>query len=183
MANFRQKAPELLQFTRGGQGRRVVVTQGRPDGWKPPALPSAVTAPLADVAQAKLRPAALAYTRKIWEAWWRSQASKAVDLDTDANALDWWITCVFRREIYAAVAMQQPLVKGSMGQLVPNPLESVIRGLTADINRTQERFGMDTLSRFRLAIEDRTAESASRPSAISWDSVAVSGGDPLAALR
>ncbi len=183
MANFRQKAPELLQFRRGGQGRRVVVTQGRPAGWKPPALPKAVTASLSDPVQAHLRPAALAYTRTVWASWWASQAAKAVDLDSDLDALNWWITCVYRRAIYVDVARQQPLVKGSMGQLVANPLEGVIRGLTADINRTQERFGMDTLSRFRLSIEDRTADAGARASAISWDSVAATGDDPLEALR
>lgn len=161
----------------------MVVTQGRPDGWKPPALPRVVTASLSDPVQAKLRPAALAYTRSVWASWWASQAAKAVDLDSDLDALNWWITCLYRRAIYVAVVREQPLVRGSMGQLVANPLEGVIRGLTADINRVQERFGMDTLSRFRLSIEDRTAEAAARPGAISWDSVAPGGDDPLEALR
>lgn len=130
-----------------------------------PALPPGVTAPLADPVQARYQPLAVKHARMIWREWWGSQPAFAVDLGSDLEAISWWIVCVFRRALYIQVVRERPLVKGSTGQPVSNPLERVISGLTEDINRAEERFGMDTLSRFRLAFEPLR----SRPEEGSWD--------------
>lgn len=180
MANVRQKAPELLKNGRGGRGRGVMVPE-RPNGWRVPALPSEVTAQILDPVQARFQPAAVAHTRTVWRDWWKSAPSHAVDMQSDREAIHWWIICVFRRALYIHIVREQPLVKGSTGQPTPNPLERVIRNLTADINRATDRFGMDTLSRFRLHFEAQGERRGEAP-AISWDTSPVEGDDPLAAL-
>lgn len=153
MVAVRQKSPTALQNTRGGRGKGVIVPEGRPKSWRKPALPREVTTPLTDPVQARFQPAALQHARTVWREWWRSGASLAVDLQSDMEALSWWIITVFRRALYIQIVREQPLVKGSTGQPVRNPLEHVIRGLTHDINHTSDRFGMDPLARFRLHFE------------------------------
>lgn len=152
MANVRQKDPSLLVNRRGGRGKGVLVPAMAPLD-RIPALPRECTAPLTDPVQARFQPAALRHTRLVWREWWRSTAAKAVDMASDLEAITWWIICVFRRAIYIQMVREQPLVRGSTGQPVPNPLERVIRGCTIDINRAADRFGMDTLARFRLHFE------------------------------
>lgn len=155
MAGVRLKSPDALQNTRGGRGRGVRVGV-RPPGWKVPRLPDSVTRPLADGVQAKLQPAATAHARRIWKAWWSSAPSLAVDMASDLEAIEWWILCVFRRHLYAGIVLQQPMVRGSTGQPVVNPLEATVARLTSDIDRLADRFGMTTLSRFRLHFEAGT---------------------------
>jgi hypothetical protein len=152
MVAVRQKPATALQNTRGGRGRGVAVP-GRPPGWKPPALPRAVTAKLADPVQAELQPAALKHAREVWQGWWRSAPAAAVDLESDREAIEWWITCVYRRALYTQVVLRQPMVRGSMGQPVVNPLEATVARLTRDIDQAADRFGMTTLARFRLHFE------------------------------
>jgi len=180
MANVRQKAPELLKNPRGGRGRGVTVPE-RPPGWRVPSLPPEVTAPLTDPIQARFQPAAVAHTRGVWRDWWKSPPSYAVDMQSDREAVHWWIICVFRRAIYIHIVREQPLVRGSTGQPVPNPLERVVRSLTQDINRATDRFGMDTLSRFRLHFEAQ-GERRDGVSPITWDATPDDDDDPLAAL-
>lgn len=179
MVGVRQKSPAVVQNARGGRARSVMITP-RPEGWRAPALPREVTAPLVDPVQARFQPAALRHTREVWRRWWGSPPSQAVDLGSDLEAVRWWIICVFRRSLYIQVVREQPLVKGSAGQPVPNPLERVIRGLTLDINRAADRFGMDSLSRFRLHFEAQ-GERRGDPAPVSWD-VVDDDADPLAAL-
>lgn len=138
-----------------------------------PVLPKEVTAPLTDAVQARLQPVAIAHARRVWREWWRSRPSHAVDLQSDMEALSWWIICVFRRALYLQIVIQQPMVIGSQRQPVPNPLERVIARMTEDINRAESRFGMTTLDRFRMHFEQAGEEAGPR----SWLSEAANGGD------
>ncbi len=74
-------------------------------------------------------------------------------LESDREAIEWWITCVYRRALYTQVVLRQPMVRGSMGQPVVNPLEATVARLTRDIDQAADRFGMTTLARFRLHFE------------------------------
>ena len=60
---------------------------------------------------------------------------------------------MFRRALYTAMVLAQPVVKGSMGQPVVNPLQGVIELLSRDIEWAAARYGMTPLDRFRLNIE------------------------------
>ena len=155
MSGARQKDPALLVNTRGTRGSRGqgVVVALHPAGWKVPTLPREVTAPLADPGQARFQPLALAHTRLVWRDWWASRPALAVDMQSDREAIHWWIVCVFRRSVYVQFVMAQPLVRDDKGTLKANPLEKTIIVLTMEINRFADRFGMDTLSRFRLHFE------------------------------
>lgn len=154
----RQKPPTALQNTRGGRGRGVAVG-GRPASWRTPPLPNEITNPLRDPIQALFQPRAVKHARTIWGKWWRSEPSIAVNEESDFAALQWWIICVFRRALYIWIVREQPLVKGSTGQPVANPLEDTIGKLTRDIQRAESRFGMTTLDRFRLNFERTVAET------------------------
>ena len=152
MVAVRQKPPSALQNTRGGRGRGVSIG-GRPPGWRIPNIPREVTAPLTDAVQRAYQAGAVRHARAAWRSWWASPASLAVDVESDLEALNWWIICVFRRSLYLQLVRDQPLVKGSQKQPVRNPLEDVISAMSREIARVEARFGMTTLDRFRLHFE------------------------------
>lgn len=157
MVAVRQKDPATLVNRKGGRGRGVAIAM-RPPGWRMPSLPPTVTDPLKDPVQATFRPLAMRHVRLVWREWWRSTASLGVDLGSDLEPLNWWILCVFRRALYVQIVREQPLVRGSMGQPVRNPLEGTIAKLSEDVARAEQRFGMTTLDRFRLHFEARFSE-------------------------
>ncbi len=167
MAGARQKAPALLANNRGGRGRGLVVST-RGDTWRAPSLPHIISTPLVDPVQARFQPAALRQTRKVWRDWWAAQPSQAVDMLSDMAALDMWIICIFRRELYTQVVIAQPLVKGSNGQAMINPLERTIDKLSQRIERAEMHFGMTPLARFRLQLEYSDADHAAEKMAKRW---------------
>lgn len=131
MANVRHKPPELLQNARGGRVRSLTVVSQ--DGRRVPACPKGV-APL---------------TRKVWRSFWSSRPAQAVE-ECDYEQLRWWILCVDERERLREMVTASPLVKGSTGTLMLNPLARRVRELTAVIDRTADQFGMTPYSRFKL---------------------------------
>lgn len=133
MVGQRQKNPELLVRKRGGRGRGLVV-QARDGAFIAPTPPPG------------LRAAGIA----AWGQFWRSKVSAAVDLDADRVELDHWVRCVDERERLWDVVEKMPLVRGSHGQLMANPLSRRIRDLTQDIDRISDRFGMNPMARWRL---------------------------------
>lgn len=133
MANVRQKDPALLANKRGGRGRGLSVVK-RDEAFIAPAAPTGIGAA----------------GKKAWESFWRSDVSAAVDLDADATELHHWARCVDERERLWDIVKKAPLVKGSHGQLMANPLSRRIRDLTQDIDRISDRFGMNPMARFRL---------------------------------
>lgn len=133
MAGARQKDPSLLANRRGGRGRGLSVVT-RDDTFKPPSVPAGISTP----------------GKKAWEAFWRSDVSAAVDIDADSTELNHWVRCVDERERLWVIVKKAPLVKGSHGQLMANPLSRRIRDLTQDIDRISDRFGMNPMARFRL---------------------------------
>ncbi len=75
-----------------------------------------------------------------------------VNLDTDGPALRRWAACVSQRLKLQPQLDETPLVKGSMGQKVVNPINTLIVNLTREIERLEEHFGMTPLARMRLGI-------------------------------
>ena len=105
-----------------------------------PPLPPGVTEPVADPVQARAQPRAVAHARRVWSEWWTSPFSTRSEYNSEA--LSWWIICVFRRSLYIQVVREQPLVKGSRGDVMTNPLETTMHKLTEEIARAEFRIGM-----------------------------------------
>jgi P27 family predicted phage terminase small subunit len=141
LSGARQKAPGQLVNQRGGRGRALVVR--KKDGAKAPPAPRGLSA----------------YGRKRWREFWKSDAAAAVSLESDGERIYRWIVAVEERERYWQIASGEPLVLTVRG-LVKNPLWTVIRQLTDEIQRAEEHFGMTPLSRFRLQLNAAEAESS-----------------------
>lgn len=141
MAGVRQKPPGLLAYQRGGRGRSLTVV-ARAER-KPPPTPKGMSP----------------HARKVWRDFFTDWVSDAVNYAADGERLRWWIHCVDEREKLEVIVVNAPLVKGSHGQLMLNPLHRRIDRLTRDIERAEEAFGMTPLSRFRLQL---TATEAKR---------------------
>lgn len=129
----RRKDPNLLADKRGGRGRGLTVL-ARDDAFIAPAPPAGL----------------LAAGRNAWADFWRSEVSAAVDLSADRVDLEHWARCIDQRERFRKIADKAPLIKGSHGQLMLNPLHRRIRDLGDEIQRLSDRFGMNPAARFRL---------------------------------
>lgn len=137
MANVRQKPPELLVNRRGGRGRGLVVAM--------PTDRSMPRFPLKDT-QGRKR------ARDYWRHYWRSPVSAAVDLGADAEALRRWMEAIDEVDKLLPACQASPLMKGSMGQLVLNPLFRRLAELNRIIEGMEDRFGVTPRSRFRLQL-------------------------------
>lgn len=166
----------------------MVVPGKRPAGWKTPPLPREVTAPLPVLLPGEVRrqlagllgktegvstmqesfdaltlkldeiaKAGQARARSAWTKWWGSEASLACR-DEDLEPLRDWIVLVFRRHLYEEVTHMLPLIEGSHGQLMVNPLSRELRSITGMIRQVEDRFGMSSLGRFRLHFEKEEGE-------------------------
>lgn len=144
MAGQRQKVPALLANDRGGRGRGLtVVARGERPVPRPPAGLGT-------------------YARKAWREFFSDWVSDAVVMSADGERLRWWIHCVDERQKLEATLAKAPLVKGSHGQLMLNPLQRRVDRLTRDIERAEEAFGMTALSRFRLQLTATEARRSAR---------------------
>lgn len=136
MAAKRQKPAEMLQ----GKGSRFRGTSSlaiKRDEARPTPIPPA-----------KLRKSA----QDAWLAFWRSPMASLVQDESDMDALRDWALCLSERDRLTPLAQKEPLIPGSQGQLVKNPLYSVIADYTRRISQYREQFGMTPLSRMRLGI-------------------------------
>ncbi len=137
MAGKRQKNPAALQ------GHRSVAPLKELNGSAP--IPREQLPPPPD----GLVPAAVDY-------WYRYLGSvvgqRVVNLDIDGPALYRWAECVSQRLKLQPQLAEKPLVKGSTGQDVVNPLNTLIVNLTREIERLEEHFGMTPVARMRLGI-------------------------------
>lgn len=137
MVAVRQKPSSQLANGRGGRGRAVVLTA--PIWEKAPTIP--VEKPYPRV-------------KLIWDAFWRSKVSWAVDPDADAEPLTQWAEAMQRRvELWGRVEDKGYSGQwGPMGSLIPNPDLVMIKHLDREIARLREHFGMTPTSRFRLQL-------------------------------
>lgn len=137
MPGARQKPTGQLANTRGGRGRSVVLTG--PIWAEPPIIPLEQPAPK---------------VAAIWDAFWRSKVSWAVDPNADAEPLCQWAEAMQRRaDLWAKVDGKGYSGNwGPMGSLIPNPDLVMIKHLDREIARLREHFGMTPTSRFRLQL-------------------------------
>jgi P27 family predicted phage terminase small subunit len=88
-----------------------------------------------------------------WKTLWSTPMAQTFDRVTDLPAL----TRLFqlkddRERIYRAVRKKW-LVKGSVGQIVVNPLVKQIREMDTEIRQLEDRFGLTPMSRLKLGVQ------------------------------
>jgi hypothetical protein len=93
----------------------------------------------------------------IWREFWRSPLGNAVDPQGDGPALRRWITLVSNRDAILASFGPgdfdlSPMVLGSTGNLVLNPMLRLEERLSREIMMYEDRFGMTPLARMRLGV-------------------------------
>lgn len=81
-------------------------------------------------------------------------------MDADAEALHRWAYCVSERELLEEQIRETPLLTGSTGQMVRNPLFDILKERTREIEKFREQFGMAPLHRMRLGISYSEADEA-----------------------
>ena len=87
-----------------------------------------------------------------WARFFRSPVSKTVNMDAHGPRIRHWAQCLDQRERLWVMWKNQPLIRGSHGQLMTNPLWRTIRDLSQEIARAEEAFGMTPLSQLRLGV-------------------------------
>lgn len=87
----------------------------------------------------------------LWEAYW-SDAVAAVQTSVDRGVLTRWISEYDRYMRTVATADLQPLVEGSQGQLVENPLYKIAYRALDAAEKCERQLGMGPLYRSNLGI-------------------------------
>lgn len=90
--------------------------------------------------------------QRAWRRFWLAPIAAMVDADSDMPALERWAYCVSERARLAPVLKKTPLLTGSQGQLVSNPLAAQIRDLTREILTYESRFGMTPSDRLKMGV-------------------------------
>lgn len=136
MAGKRQKVTDTLQDRRPQRtvGRDIAIS-------RPSARPIPIT------------PAGLRKVAKdAWVEFWQSPMSSLVQDDSDMDALRDWAWLMSERDRLQPMVKKEPLVLGSTGQLVVNPISKLVADYTRRITQYRDQFGMTPLSRMRLGI-------------------------------
>ena len=141
MPGARQKPPDQLVNRRGGRGRALTVVEKT------------------DRSVPAVRRGVSKYAAERWRAFWKSDVSHAVETDSDIEKLTRWIEAVSERERYWQLVKENPVMM-RRGEMVKNPLWTVIRQLDQELDRAEQYFGMSPLSRFRLQFTKTEAESS-----------------------
>jgi len=136
----RLKPADALAFKRGGRG--VVPSL--------PAPPERIPNPPREVG---------AYAVEVWNEFWQTDVSGAVNMRRDGERLRHWIRCVDARERFWSQWLESPTDWGP-GGMKGNPLFSQIMRLSAEIARAEAKFGMNPLDKMRLTGALDQAEAA-----------------------
>lgn len=86
-----------------------------------------------------------------WEAYWEDTAA-SVQTPADRGVVLRWIDAVDRYLRTIGEADQEPLVTGSTGQLVENPLYKIADRALATVERAEKQLGIGALNRAGLGI-------------------------------
>ena len=132
--SYPQKHPSLLV---GHRRHRIPVPAERGTEQPPPPPPKGL----------------LPLTRSQWRKLWRSPVARTWDRDADLLALMRYIGNVDRWLRYEKLVNEVPIVRGSVGQVRPNPLAKRMDALEEQIRAAEDRFGLNAAGRLRLGIE------------------------------
>lgn len=101
----------------------------------------------------------LAASIETWEAFWVSPLAALV-LPVHVPALTHlWYLYDERARCYRQLRQRGRITKGSTGQLVRSPLYDIIRQLTSEIGRLEDRFGLSPGAAERLGVGSDTDRS------------------------
>jgi P27 family predicted phage terminase small subunit len=89
--------------------------------------------------------------RAQWDAYW-SDAAATVQTPADRGVVLRWVDAVDRYLRTIGEADSQPLVEGSTGQLVENPLYKIAEKALGTIERCEKQLGVGALNRAGLGI-------------------------------
>lgn len=91
-------------------------------------------------------------TAEAWDRLWRSDVVSVVDLLSDMESVVRWASLLDERERALRAFRRQRLVAGSQGQMVINPLWSVVRGCDTELRALEDRIGLSPKARLQLGI-------------------------------
>lgn len=91
-------------------------------------------------------------TRERWRRYWASPISQLVEV-TDSPALERMFRLYDERDRAGRTLRRQgPLVRGSQGQPVLNPVARYVAQCDAEIRSLEDRFGLSARARLQLGI-------------------------------
>jgi P27 family predicted phage terminase small subunit len=87
-----------------------------------------------------------------WEAFWASPLAGLVMPAQVPALMHLWFLYDERARCYRQLRRRGRVAKGSMGQPVRSPLYDIIRQLSAEIGRLEDRFGLSPRAAERLGV-------------------------------
>lgn len=97
-------------------------------------------------------PGLLKATREQWVSFWGSPAAGIVELGSDLPALHRLFQLYDERTRAIRACAKKPMVDGSKGQPVRNPLSRIVTDCDAAIRVLEDRFGLTPKARLQLGI-------------------------------
>ena len=113
-------------------------------------------------------------TRSAWVDFWGSDVARAVDAASDMPAIERLFRLRDDRERAHRTATKSPLVAGSQGQSVANPMWAVVQKCDVEIRALEDRFGLNSKSRLQLGIHLLDARKKAKEG---WDDLEPDWGD------
>lgn len=107
----------------------------------------------------------LARSKEQWADFWVSPLAQLV-LPVDVPAVERLFSAYDRLARAEAIYRKQPVVAGSMGQQVLNPMAGEMHALAKEITTLEDRLGVTPLARLKLGVKFGEARQAL---ADSWD--------------
>lgn len=89
-------------------------------------------------------------TRDDWELFWRSSVASQVDREADLPVLRRLFVMRDELDRSERAYRRNPLIEGSMGQMVLNPAGKKVDTLRGQLTALEDRFGLTPLARARL---------------------------------
>lgn len=118
-----------------------IVPGGRRGDGDVPALPSTANGPRL-----------LKATQQWWKQVWTSPVASSWEAESDRPVVERLAKLHDDRERAVRSYRKQPLVEGSMGQPVLNPLRSVVAECDKEIRQLEDRLGLSPMARLKLGV-------------------------------
>ncbi len=97
-------------------------------------------------------PGLLLDTRARWKEFWRSRYAALIDWHRDRQGLERLFELQDLKTRWLRSVQKHPLVEGSQGQPVANPLATKLTSLAAELRQLEERFGLSPRSAAQLGL-------------------------------
>ena len=113
-------------------------------------------------------PRLLQETRRLWDEFWGSSVAAAVDV-SDVPAIRRLFMLRDQWERMRRAVDKTPLVSGSQGQPVENPLAKRMDRIATQIVQLEDRFGLSPVARAKLGVETVAARRGLEELIAGWD--------------